>query len=184
MNKSQRLEKLNKEVRSCKKCSLWGKEKKAVPGEGPANARIMIIGEAPGREEDLSGRPFCGRAGKLLSHLLEKNGFKRDGIFITSVVKHRPPKNRQPKKPELLACRIWWEKQIGIIKPRLIILLGRVATDTVLGKEAWDKRGKVFFQGGQGYFITYHPAAGLRFPKIKKILEKDFKELKRKFTTL
>jgi uracil-DNA glycosylase family 4 len=184
MNKSQRLKELNKEVRGCKRCSLWGKEKKAVPGEGSVNAKMMIIGEAPGREEDLSGRPFCGRAGKLLSQLLKENGFERERIFITSVVKHRPPKNRQPKRLEVSACRTWWEKQIEIIKPRLIILLGRVATGTVLGKEAWARRGRMFSQNSQKYFVTYHPAAGLRFPKIKKILEKDFKKLKQKATIL
>jgi uracil-DNA glycosylase family 4 len=173
MNKSQRLEELNKEIRNCKKCSLWERAKNAVPGEGSASTKLMIIGEAPGREEDLSGRPFCGRAGKLLTRFLEENGLERERIFITSVVKHRPPKNRQPKKSELSACRAWWEKQIEIIKPKLIILLGRVATNTVLGKENWEKKGKVFFQDGQGYFT-----------QIKRILKEDFKRLGQALTAL
>ncbi len=138
----------------------------------------MFIGEAPGRQEDLTGRPFIGRAGELLNRLLKIAQIKRENVFITSVIKHRPPKNRQPQKPEIKACKIWWQKQIEILKPKLIILLGRVASDTVLGKDFWKERGRLYQKEGERYFITYHPAAGLRFPKIKKILEKDFKRLK------
>jgi len=178
MNKKEKLEKLNKKIKECKRCPLWQAANNAVPGEGPICSRIMFIGEAPGRQEDLTGRPFIGRAGELLSRLLETAQIKREEVFITSVIKHRPPKNRQPKKPEIKACKTWWQKQIEILKPKLIILLGRVALDTVLGKDFWKKRGRMYQNEGERYFITYHPAAGLRFPRIKKILEKDFKRLK------
>lgn len=174
MNKREKLEKLNREIKKCKRCPLWKAANNAVPGEGPIYSKIMFIGEAPGRQEDLTGRPFIGRAGGLLDRLLKIAQIKRENVFITSVIKHRPPKNRQPKKPEIKACRIWWQKQIEILKPKLIILLGRVALDTVLGKDFWKERGKLYQKESGQYFITYHPAAGLRFPRIKKILEKDF----------
>lgn len=179
MKEKGKLENLNKEIKNCKRCHLWRMAKNAVPGEGPKNAKIMIVGEAPGKEEDFSGRPFVGRAGKLLERLLEKDELKREEAFITSVVKHRPPQNRQPKKFEISACKPWLEKQIKIIRPKLIILLGRIASDTVLGKEFWRQKGKLLRQNDQKYFIVYHPAAALRFPKVKKNLEKDFKKIKR-----
>lgn len=173
------LEKLNQKITNCKKCSLWKTAQNAVPGEGPANAKIMFIGEAPGQKEDLIGKPFVGRAGKLLTQLLEKNRLERKKFFITSVLKHRPPKNRQPKKSELKSCKDWWQKQITIIKPRLIVLLGKVAFDTVIGEGQFsDSRGKLLTKNGKLYFPVYHPAAGLRFPKIRKVLENDFQKLK------
>ncbi len=150
----------------------------AVPGEGPISSKIMFVGEAPGREEDLSGRPFVGRSGKFLTKLVEAAGLKRDKCFITSVIKHRPPKNRKPKRNELEACKIWWQKQIEILNPRLIVLLGRTASDTVLGKDFWINRARIFKKDKRSFFITYHPAAGIRFVKMEKILEKDFKKLK------
>jgi uracil-DNA glycosylase family 4 len=177
MNKKEKLEKLNKKIKECKRCPLWQATNNSVPGEGSICSKIMFIGEAPGHQEDLTGRPFIGRAGELLSRLLKITKIKRENVFITSVIKHRPPKNRQPKKPEIKACKIWWRKQIEILKPKLIILLGRVASDTVLGKDFWKERGRLFQREDEQYFITYHPAAGIRFPKIKKILEKDFAKI-------
>lgn len=179
MGQKQKLEKLNIEIKNCKGCPLWKTAKNAVSGEGPINAKIIFLGEAPGRQEDLTGRPFIGRAGELLNRLLKIAQIKRENVFITSVIKHRPPKNRRPKKPEIKACKIWWQKQIEILKPKLIILLGRIASDTVLGQDFWKERGRLYQKGGRQYFITYHPAAGIRFPKIKKILEKDFAEIGR-----
>jgi len=181
MRKEKKLQKLNQEIRNCKKCPLWKTRNKVVPGEGAEDAKIMFIGEAPGREEDKIGRPFCGRAGKLLGKLLRKNRIKREKVFITSVVKCRPPKNRKPKPAELKSCREWWGKQIEIINPSKIVILGKTAFDEVIGLgELKDVRGSWLKIKNRFYFPTYHPAAGIRFPKIKKILEKDFKKLVQK----
>ena len=179
--KKEVLRKIAKQIKKCKQCPLWKRAKNEVFGEGSANAKIMFIGEAPGREEDKTGRPFCGRAGKLLDKLLKGNKIKREEVFITSVIKHRPPKNRLPKKTELKACKFWWQRQIEIINPKKIVLLGKIAFDTVVAVgNLKDCRGRWLKIDNRFYFPTYHPAAGLRFPKIKKILEKDFKKIKAK----
>ncbi|MFH1841178.1 MAG: uracil-DNA glycosylase [Candidatus Nealsonbacteria bacterium] len=171
--------KLDKLIRKCKRCPLWKSRINAVPGEGSKKAKIMFVGEAPGAKEDETGRPFCGRSGKLLDELLEKNKIKRKEVYITSVLKCRPPKNRLPKKGEIEFCRKWLKEQIKIVKPRVIVLLGRVAFEEIIGKKEFSKfRGKFFRKDNQLYFAVYHPAAGLRSPKkIRKVLEKDFKKL-------
>lgn len=181
MNKKQKLERINQEIRNCKKCNLWKLRKNTVPGEGPANAKIMIVGQAPGVEEDLTGRPFCGRAGKFLNHLLELAGIKRKEIFITSSLKclPQPPINRKPKKEEIKACLPYLKKQIEIINPQKFILLGEIAFSVFFPKKKLsDFRGNWVKKDETFYFLTYHPAAGLRFSKIKKILERDFKKLR------
>jgi DNA polymerase len=181
MNGKKELEKLNQEIRNCKKCSLWKSRENAVPGKGPVNAKIMLVGQAPGAMENLKGVPFCGRAGKFLDHLLKIAGIDRKKIFITSPIKCFPPKNRKPKKKEIEACLPYLKKQIEIIKPKKFILLGEVAFSVFFQKDAKrpkeklsNFRGKWIEKDNKEYFITYHPAAGLRFPKIKKILERDF----------
>jgi DNA polymerase len=178
MNRKKELEKLNQEIRNCKKCPLWKLRKNAVPGEGPVKAKIIIIGQAPGVEEDRVGKPFVGRAGKFLNQLLKIAGIDRKKVFITSPLKCFPPKNRKPKKDEIEACLPYLKKQIEIIKPKKFILLGEVAFSVFFSdKKLKDFRGKWIEQDGKFYFPTYHPAAGLRFPKIKKILERDFRNL-------
>lgn len=180
--KEKELEKLNQEIRNCKKCSLWKLRKNTVPGEGPINAEIMIIGQAPGVEEDKTGRPFCGRAGKFLDKLLKIAKIKREKIFITSLLKclPQPPINRKPKKEEIDTCLPYLKRQIEIINPQKFILLGEVAFLVFFPKEKLsDLRGKWIKKGNKEYFITYHPAAGLRFPKIREILERDFRGLKK-----
>jgi uracil-DNA glycosylase family 4 len=177
-SKKKEIEKIVKQIRKCRKCSLWERAKNAVPGEGPANAKIMFIGEAPGREEDLSGKPFVGRAGKLLTLLLGKNKLKRKNVFITSVIKHRPPKNRKPEKKEIRACLPYLKRQIEILNPRKIILLGDIAFKLFFpDKKLKYFRGKLIKKDDKNYFITYHPAAGIRFQKFREILEKDFKKI-------
>jgi len=181
MKKEKEIEKLNREIRNCKKCPLWKLRKNAVPGEGPVNAKIMAIGMAPGIEEDKLGRPFVGRAGKFLNELFKIAKIKREEIFITSPLKclPQPPPNRKPKKEEIEACLPYLKKQIKIINPKYFILLGEVAFSVFFPKEKLKKfRGKWIKKGEEFYFPTYHPAAGLRFPKIRKILEKDFRKLK------
>lgn len=178
MSKKQELEKLNREIRNCKKCPLWKTREKAVPGEGSINAKIMVIGQAPGVRESKTGRPFVGRAGKFLNQLLEIAKIKRKKIFITSSIKCFPPKNRRPTKKEIKICVPYLKKQIEIINPKKFILLGEIAFSVFFpGKKLIVFRGKWIEKGKKFYFPTYHPAAGLRFPKIRKILEKDFKKL-------
>jgi DNA polymerase len=180
MNKKEELEKLNKEIRNCKKCLLWRMRKNTVPGEGPVDAKIMIVGQSPGVQEDKTGRPFVGPAGKFLNKLLEIAGIKKEKIFITSPLKclPQPPINRKPKKEEIEACLPWLKKQIEIINPQKFILLGEVAFKVFFPKKELSSfRGRWVKKDNKEYFITYHPAAGMRFPKIKKILEKDFKKI-------
>lgn len=188
MVKRIEIEKLNKKIRNCKKCSLWKVRKNVVPGEGPVNAEIMIVGQAPGVEENKVGKPFVGRAGKFLNELLKIAGVKREKVFINSPLKclPQPPPNRKPTKKEIEACLPYLRKQIEIINPQKFILLGEVAFKVFFPKKKLGAfRGRwtpptphPFFKGNKKFFITYHPAAGLRFPKIKKILEKDFKKIK------
>jgi DNA polymerase len=179
MSKKEELEKLHQLIRNCKKCPLWKTRKNAVPGEGPANAKIILLGQAPGATENLKGVPFCGRAGKFLDYLLKIARIDRKKIFITSPIKCFPPKNRKPKKEEIEACLPYLKKQIEIIDPKYFILLGEVAFLVFFPKKKLsDFRGRWIEKNGKFYFPTYHPAAGLRFPKIREILEEDFKELR------
>ena len=121
------LSELHDRIRSCRKCRLWRGTKNAVPGEGPSKARVMLIGQNPGAEEDNTGRPFVGRCGKFLNTVLSKNGIDRSELFITSVVKHKSPGNRKPKQDELSACMPYLDCQISLIKPEIIVLMGAVA---------------------------------------------------------
>ncbi|HDD35336.1 MAG TPA: uracil-DNA glycosylase [Candidatus Desulfofervidus auxilii] len=180
MKKTDKLRELNQIIKNCQKCDLAKTRKNAVPGEGPLGAKIMIIGQAPGREEDITGRPFVGRAGKLLDRLLKIAEIERKKVFITSPLKCFPPKNRKPKRSEIETCLPYLKEQIKIINPRKFILLGEIAFSVFFPKlKLKDYRGKVIKVGKKEFFITYHPAAGLRFPWIKEILIKDFKKLKK-----
>jgi DNA polymerase len=176
------FQKLREQVEKCQRCPLYKTTKKIVFGEGPINAKMVVIGEAAGRMESLQGRPFIGPAGKFLDKLLNLGGIDRKNVFITSVLKCRPTinnRNRKPKKEEIEACLPYLKKQIEIINPKYFILLGEVAFSVFFPREKLgDFRGKWIEKQGKFYFSTYHPAAGLRFPKIKKILEKDFKKLR------
>ena len=170
------------EIRNCKKCRLAKTRINAVPGEGPVGPEFMFLGQGPGKEEDKTGRPFIGRAGKLLTELIESAGLKRENVFITSAVKclPTPPLNRKPKPDELVACYPFFERQINLIKPRVIVLLGEVAFKTFFPKEKLkDLCGKWAERNGMIFFVTYHPAAGIRFKRIKKILFEDFTKLKK-----
>jgi DNA polymerase len=178
---SEVLESIAAEVRACRLCPLANGRDKAVPGEGPPHAHIMLVGEGPGREEDQSGRPFVGRAGKLLTRVLESAGLSRDEAFITNVVKCRPPKNRQPTKRERETCRdAYLIRQVHVIAPRLVILLGRTAAKAILGADSLKKvRGRVIGQGSVEYLSTYHPAALLRNPRLKGTSTKDLRVIRR-----
>lgn len=160
------LKALEKQIRKCKKCSLWRTRKNAVPGEGKANAKIMLIGQNPGAEEDKAGKPFIGRSGKYLNRVLEKNKINRKNLFICGAVKCKTPKNRKPSSEEIKACMPYLLQQIKIINPKIIVLMGEVA---------WQTSRKI---KNIKYIETYHPAAAMRFPKIRKKFEKDFRKLK------
>ncbi|MDD5145961.1 MAG: uracil-DNA glycosylase [Candidatus Pacebacteria bacterium] len=178
MNKELELKKLNQEIRKCRSCGLGKDRKNTVPGEGPANAKIMVIGQAPGALEDKTGRPFVGRAGRFLDELLKIAGIKREKVFITSIVKCFPPKNRKPSEEEIEKDLPYLKKQIEIINPEKFILLGELAFSVFFpGKKLKDFRGKWLKKDKKDYFISYHPAAGIRFVKFKKIIEKDFKKI-------
>ena len=174
MDSKEELFKISEEIRRCTACPLWKGRTLTVPGDGDSNARIMFVGEGPGAEEDRQGLPFVGRAGKE--------------VFITNTVKCRPPGNRDPKEEEARICKKWLDKQISIIDPELIVVLGRIALKRLLDKDKiGELRGKTvekkYFSDGKfvskKYFITYHPSAGIRSPqKMGSLIEKDFKRLK------
>lgn len=178
--KKNKLKKLHQKISNCRKCLLWKTRTKTVPGERSVNAKIMIIGQAPGAEEDRTGRPFVGRAGKFLNQLLEIANLKRERIFITSPIKCFPPKNRKPIKKEIQICLPYLQEQIRIINPQKFILLGEVAFSIFFkNKKLKDYRGKRIKKDGKKYFIAYHPAAGIRFLKFRKVLERDFRKIKK-----
>jgi uracil-DNA glycosylase family 4 len=149
-----------------------------VPGEGQLSAKIMFIGEAPGRSEDDEGRPFVGAAGRILDNLLRKAGIERSQVFITNIVKCRPPNNRVPEEDELTACRPYLDRQIALIKPKVICILGRTAYSSLLGGTSITaNRGKIVKKGGQKYFLTFHPAAVIYNKDLRSALQADLKKL-------
>jgi len=169
-------------IERCRKCRLGTARRHAVPGEGPSDARIMVIGEAPGASEDASGKPFCGAAGDFLDELLETEGLARGKIFLTSSVKCRPPGNRRPRADELETCReAWLLSQIEVIDPDLIILFGRTPVRQLLKERAplRDVHGQTTRRNGRTVMTTYHPAAGMRFPEIGEHMRRDLAALRR-----
>ncbi|MCZ6582356.1 MAG: uracil-DNA glycosylase [Thaumarchaeota archaeon] len=174
----QSLEKIKYKVISCKKCSLCESRTHAVPGKGNSKAEIVFVGEAPGRSEDLKGEPFVGSAGKKLSDLLEHVGLSRDSVYITNVVKCRPPENRQPTKQEKKACSDYLNRELEIINPRIICVLGNTAYSSLLGgKNITKDHGKIVRKDKRLYFVTFHPAAIIYNPKLVSSLKKDFRRL-------
>lgn len=174
------LAEVAQEVLSCQRCALATTRSCAVPGEGPCAAPIMFIGEGPGEQEDRSGRPFVGSAGQLLNELLERAGLQRGDIFITNIVKCRPPRNRDPEACEVTACRPYLEAQIALINPRVICLLGKPATHTLLSPTASMGRVHGVPQEKQGiiYVPLYHPAAALHQPSLQPVLVADMERLR------
>ena len=172
------LEKIAADVRGCPLCKLARTRKNAVPGEGQISAKIMFIGEAPGRSEDEKGKPFVGVAGRILDDLLKKAGIERSQVFITNIVKCRPPNNRVPEEDELIACKPYLDRQIALIKPKVICILGRTAYSSILGGSSITaNRGKIVERSGQKYFSTFHPAAVIYNKKLLSTLEADLKKL-------
>jgi len=177
------------EVTVCTKCSLWETRKNAVPGEGNSKARIMFIGEAPGRSEDIMGRPFVGDAGKFLETLLAEMSLSRTDVFICNILKCRPPGNRPPKPIEIQTCTPYLDRQINAINPRFIVTLGNFSTAYIFQKtglpftsitNAHGKFHKATVLNKKiTIFPTFHPAAALYSPKYKQEIINDFKLLKR-----
>ncbi|RFA99476.1 type-4 uracil-DNA glycosylase [Pyrobaculum aerophilum] len=177
------LQKLHELIKNCDKCPLHKYRKNAVPGEGEMKLGIMIVGEAPGASEDEAGRPFVGAAGQLLTEALSRLGVRRSDVFITNVVKCRPPNNRTPNREEVEACLPYLIQQIGILKPRRIIALGLISAKALMelmGRRA-EKLGDVKGKCYQGRIagvqvelcVTYHPAAVLRKPALRGEFQKD-----------
>ncbi|MBD3366028.1 uracil-DNA glycosylase [candidate division WWE3 bacterium] len=175
------MEKITAKVEKCEKCRLCKEAKNAVPGEGDINADIVFIGEAPGANEDKTGRPFVGRAGQLLESLLGEIGLSREEVWIGNIIKHRPPKNRDPKPDEIAACEPYLTVQLRTIRPKLIVTLGRFAM------YYFHKGGKISRDRGNlikvdskkvgsvlNVYPVYHPAAGLRNGRFREALEEDF----------
>lgn len=173
--KQEELDKIAKEIENCAICKA-GKVGNAVPGEGNPDAEVMFIGEAPGRNESLTGRPFIGRSGKLLRENIRRIGLKEEDVYITSPVKYLP-EYKTPKPSDIEHGLIHLRKQIDIISPRIIIPMGRVACLAILGRDVQVSKVHGSVEDGK-YFIMYHPSAGIRFQKIKVLFEKDFNTLK------
>lgn len=178
MQEYDTLDKINSDVRNCKLCLLSNSRKNTVPGEGNFQKKIMIIGEAPGYYEDQSGRPFIGAAGKILRNTLAKNKINNEDVFITNIVKCRPPNNRPPQFNEKKTCLQYLDRQIFLLKPKIICLLGNVASSFILDlKSITNERGKVIHRNGLKFFITYHPAATIYNRSLLNTFELDIKKL-------
>jgi uracil-DNA glycosylase family 4 len=182
----EELEKIKKEVLGCKKCELYKTRNNPVIGEGSIEAKIMLVGEAPGASEDKTGRPFCGAAGEVLDELLRSTGIKREEVYIANLLKCRPPENRDPKPEEIDACVPYLERQIEVIKPEVICPLGRYSMRFLMEKYGLKEQidgiskihGKVFESRSLFEKIKiiplYHPAAATYNPNLKEILKRDF----------
>ena len=172
---SEKLDDVKNRVISCTNCSLSKTRTNAVPGNGNCHSDVIFVGEAPGRNEDLQGKPFVGTAGQILSEALEYAGFTRDQVYITNVVKCRPPNNRQPITEERTACRPYLSEELEIIKPKIICILGNTAYSSLLdGSEITKNRGKIVKNNGLLYFVTVHPAAVIYNPGLRQVLKDDF----------
>lgn len=152
---------LNKQIKNCRRCRLWQGANNAVVGEGPVTAKVMLVGQNPGAEEDKTGRPFIGRAGKFLNKVLMENGIKREDVFITNIVKHATPQNRGPLPDEIAACSPYLTIQVKEIQPKIVVLMGVVAWQAPQIE-------------GVTYIETVHPSAAMRFTKMRKRFMEDF----------
>jgi len=178
MDQGLELKKIAEAVSNCKRCDLCHSREKGVPGEGPPNAEIMFIGEGPGFHENMQGRPFVGAAGDLLVDLLGANGMKREQVFITNVVKCRPPGNRDPLPEELEACDLFLEKQLQIINPKVIVTLGRFSmTRFIPQAKISEIHGQPVHVKGMLIVPFFHPAAALHRPSLRPAVEADFAKL-------
>lgn len=180
INKQTELNRVAQEIERCPICSKAG-QGKLVPGAGSADAELVFVGEAPGKNEVLTGQPFVGRAGKVLDQLIESIHLERADVFITSAVKYLPKNYITPKPFDIEHGRTHLFKQLGIIQPKVVVLLGNIASQAVLHQKfsiAQD-HGKLIRKNNLIYFLSYHPAAPLYSPKLRELISKDFKKLKK-----
>jgi DNA polymerase len=172
------LNQLAEQIQACQRCRLAQTRFQAVPGEGPARAPILLIGEGPGFYEDRQGRPFVGKSGSLLEDLLTSIGLSRHDVFIANVVKCRPPDNRDPLPDEIEACRPYLEQQIELISPKLVITLGRISMARYFpGQSITRIHGQIKRVGEVDYVPMFHPAAALRNPQWMAAIQADFAQL-------
>jgi len=175
---NQELETIKQNVIKCTKCDLCKTRTNAVPGKGNFQSDVIFVGEAPGRNEDKHGEPFIGVAGKKLSIALDEAGISRDAVYITNIVKCRPPNNRVPKTSERDTCQEYLKQEISIIKPKIICILGNTAFNSILGGSEITKfRGKVVRKDNLLYFLTIHPAATIYNQKLIDVLKNDIVKL-------
>ncbi|HEX5689340.1 MAG TPA: uracil-DNA glycosylase [Roseiflexaceae bacterium] len=178
MGAADELAEIAAEVKACTLCKLHRGTINAVPGEGPADAKILFIGEAPGFNEDRQGRPFVGAAGQFLDELLALAGLRRADVFIANVVKHRPPNNRDPEADEIAACSGYLDRQIAAINPRVIVTLGRFSMAKWFPGEKISRiRGQPRWAGGRMIVPMMHPAAALHQAQNRPLIEEDFRRL-------
>ena len=179
MRKSE-LTELYQAIAACRDCELARHRTRVVPGEGPADAELLFIGEAPGWNEDQQGRPFVGAAGGFLDQLLASIGLKREQVYIANVIKCRPPQNRDPLPDEIQSCRKWLDRQVEIIQPRIIITLGRYSMARYFPGESISKiHGKPRKENNVVYYPMYHPAAALHQGSLRQIIEADMLRIPR-----
>jgi DNA polymerase len=172
------LDALAREIHRCDRCGLSKGRTRSVPGEGNPHAEIMFIGEAPGYTEDQTGKPFCGAAGQFLTQLITSIGLKREDVYITNIVKSRPPGNRDPLPDEILACKPWLDKQLEIIKPKVIVTLGRYSMARFFpGQTISHIHGQSETCGEYTCFAMYHPAAALHQGNLRAVIESDMLKL-------
>ncbi|WP_457641833.1 uracil-DNA glycosylase [Persephonella sp.] len=176
--KEKLIVEMNREIQSCTKCDLYESRTQAVIGEGNLNAKLMFVGEAPGGDEDKQGRPFVGRAGKLLTKLIEAAGYRREDFYIANICKCRPPGNRTPTPWEMEQCFPYLQKQIEIINPKVLCLLGATAARAFLNRNVaiTKERGSLINWEGRILYLTYHPAYVLRNPNAEITLFEDIKK--------
>lgn len=179
------LAELHEEIRQCQRCGLGCGRTHAVPGEGPETITVMFIGEGPGYHEDKQGRPFVGAAGKFLEELLGKAGLRRDQVYITNVIKCRPPQNRDPLPEEIDACRPFLDRQIELLKPTMIITLGRFSMGRYWAGQSISRiHGQPKKLGNLTLMPMFHPAAALHQPRYRTLIEQDFAKLPALLTEL
>ena len=177
---------LYSEIEGCRKCRLCEGRSNVVPGEGNPKARLMFIGEGPGQEEDRQGRPFVGRSGELLTRMIHAIGLERAEVYICNIVKCRPPQNRNPEPDEAAACLGYLRAQFALVRPQVVVLLGRVACQYTLKDQVFISRdhGRWFPQKGVWFMPTFHPSALLRDPAKKRDAWEDFQKIRDKLAEL